>query len=93
MSIGFGLAASAWPATHATGMLLLIPAALSLVWALVSFYRRVNALEQKSLPGLEDRVGPTLVFLVMTAVVVRHLSEASSPRACGPLPTTAKRTS
>ena len=70
LSVALGLAASAWPEVRTTGLLLLMPAATSLVWALVSFYRRTHALDQQILSGLEDRVGPTMVFVVMTVVVV-----------------------
>jgi uncharacterized membrane protein YidH (DUF202 family) len=52
MSIALALASV--EQTRTTGLLLLVPAAVFLVWATISFYRRSCSLWQKVEPALED---------------------------------------
>ena len=46
--------------TRGTGLLLLVPAAVFLLWATISFYRRSYALSQKTMPALEDATVPVV---------------------------------
>mmetsp|Transcript_40666 Transcript_40666/g.92216 ORF Transcript_40666/g.92216 Transcript_40666/m.92216 type:complete len:138 (-) Transcript_40666:236-649(-) len=62
--------------TRGTGLLLLVPAAVFLLWATISFYRRSYALSQKTMPALEDATGPALVLIVMTLVICINVLNA-----------------
>ena len=55
------------------GVLLIGPSLFFTVYGVLSFYRRKSALERGSADALDDRLGPTLLAVVMIGVVGANL--------------------
>ena len=51
------------------GTMLIAPSLLFLIYGLVSYYRRRDALDRGAVDALDDRLGPAVLMLVMVAVV------------------------
>lgn len=71
--VGLGLISSGWPGAKSSGLLMFLPACTFLVWGLISYYRRLHALKDKQLPGIEDKVGPSIALLVMIVVILLNV--------------------
>mmetsp|Transcript_9837 Transcript_9837/g.24338 ORF Transcript_9837/g.24338 Transcript_9837/m.24338 type:complete len:138 (-) Transcript_9837:16-429(-) len=76
LGVGLGLAASGWPGARTSAAILLVPAALFLAWSLVSFYRRLHALDQKIVPGIVDKTAPTFALAVMILAILGNLASS-----------------